>query len=101
MNRYQPGLKQGLIFYALANTTVTDVGLISRIEPPHFLLAAWLVLNQRLSRHAMDAGLVSPSGAVVMIDMRDGGGMNALGKDEWATVAAPPSYVLSTLVVRA
>ena len=49
----------------------------------------------------MDAGLVSPSGAVVMIDMRDGGGMNALGKDEWVTVAAPPSYVLSTLVVRA
>jgi len=32
-------LTPGLFFYALAHTSVTNVVLVSRIEPPLFLLA--------------------------------------------------------------
>ncbi len=93
-------LTPGLFFYALAHTSVTNVVLVSRIEPPLFLLAAWLVLNERVCRRTMAAGLIGLAGAVVMIGMRDGGELRALGTGEWATVAATLSYVASTLVTR-
>ena len=93
-------LTPGLFFFALAHTSVTNVVLISRIEPPLFLLAAWLILNERACRRTMSAGLIALAGAVVIIGMRDGGGITALGKGEWATVAATLSYVASTLVTR-
>ena len=48
-------LTPGLFFYAIANTSVTNVVLISRIEPPLFLLASWLILHERFSRRAMSA----------------------------------------------
>lgn len=93
-------LTPGLFFYALANTTVTNVVLISRIEPPLFLLAAWLVFNEHVSRRAMTAGLVALAGAIVMIGMGEDGGLAGLGTGEWAAVAATLSYIASTLVAR-
>lgn len=93
-------LTPGLFFYALAHTSVTNVVLVSRIEPPLFLLATWLVLNERVCRRTMTAGLLALTGAVVMIGLRDAGGAYALGTGEWATVAATLSYLASTLVTR-
>jgi len=90
----------GLFFYALANTTVTSIVLITRIEPPLFLLAAWLILGESFSRRAMIAGLVALTGAVVMIGMREGGAMGAIGIGEWAAVGATLSYITSTLITR-
>jgi drug/metabolite transporter (DMT)-like permease len=93
-------LTPGLFFYALANTSVTNIVLITRIEPPLFLLAAWLLLGESFSRRALGAGMVALCGAVVMISLRDGGGVGALGRGEWAAVAATVSYIASTLVTR-
>lgn len=93
-------LTPGLFFYALAHTSVTNVVLISRIEPPLFLLAAWFFLNDRFSPRAMVAGLVALTGAVVMIALNEGGGLAALGTGEWAAIAATLSYIASTLVAR-
>lgn len=93
-------LTPGLFFFALANTTVTNVVLISRIEPPLFLLAAWLLLNERFSTRAMTAGLVALSGAIIMIGMGQKGGLTSLGIGEWAAVAATLSYIASTIVAR-
>lgn len=93
-------LTPGLFFFALANTTVTNVVLISRIEPPLFLLAAWVLLNERFSPRTMIAGLVALTGAVVMISMNESGGMMGLGIGEWAAAAATLSYIASTLVTR-
>jgi len=90
----------GLFFYALANTTVTSIVLITRIEPPLFLLAAWLILGESFSRRAMIAGLVALTGAVVMIGMREGGALGAIGIGEWAAVGATLSYITSTLITR-
>ncbi|MEM9128375.1 MAG: DMT family transporter [Pseudomonadota bacterium] len=93
-------LTPGLFFYALAYTSVTNVVLISRIEPPLFLLATWLFLNERFSRRAMTAGVVALSGALVVIGLRDGNAMFELGRGEWAAIGATLSYIASTLVSR-
>lgn len=94
-------LTPGLFFYALANTTVTNVVLITRIEPPLFLLAALFILNERFRAHAMLASLVALTGAVVIIGWHEGGSLLALGQGEWAAIAATVSYVASTIVTRA
>ncbi|MEO3416233.1 DMT family transporter [Roseovarius sp. CAU 1744] len=97
---FSSAVTPGLFFYALAHTSVTNIVLVTRVEPPLFLLATWLILNERFSSRAMCAGLVALSGAVVMIGMREGAGLDALGKGEWATLAATLSYITSALITR-
>ncbi|QFT94549.1 EamA-like transporter family protein [Roseovarius sp. THAF9] len=93
-------LTPGLFFFALSQTSVTNVVLVSRIEPPLFLLAAWLILNERFSARAMIAGLVALCGALVIIGMGDGRAIHDFGTGEWAAIAATLSYIASTLVAR-
>ena len=93
-------LTPGLFFYALEHTTVTNVVLIGRIEPPLFLLATWLFLNERLNPWAMMAGLVALVGAVLMIGMRGNGALFQFGTGELATIAATLSFIASTIVTR-
>lgn len=94
-------LTPGLFFFALAHTSVTNVVLITRIEPPLFLLAALFILNERFRVRAMMASVMALTGAVVIIGWSEGGSMAGLGKGEWAAVAATVSYVASTIVTRA
>lgn len=90
-----------LFFYALEHTTVTNVVLVGRIEPPLFLLATWFFLRERLNPWAMLAGLIALAGAVVIIGTGGQSGGLSLGKGEWATVAATLSFIASTIVTRA
>ena len=94
-------LTPGLFFYALEQTTVTNVVLVGRIEPPLFLLAAWLFLGEKLDPWAMAAGLIALVGAVVMIAMKGGGATFRFGPGEIATVGATLSFIASTIVTRA
>lgn len=94
-------LTPGLFFYALEQTTVMNVVLVGRIEPPLFLLAAWLFLGERLDPWAMAAGLIALIGAVVMIAMKGGGATFRFGPGEIATVGATLSFIASTIVTRA
>lgn len=90
----------GLFFYALEHTTVTNVVLIGRIEPPLFLLATWIFLNEELNPWAMLAGLIALFGAVVMIGMKGNGALFRFGAGELATIAATLSFIASTIVTR-
>lgn len=90
----------GLFFYALETTTVTNVVLVGRIEPPLFLLATWIFLNERLNPWALAAGLIALCGALLMISMRDTGAIWQFGTGEMATVAATLSFIASTIVTR-
>ncbi|MFD1157084.1 DMT family transporter [Roseovarius aestuarii] len=92
-------LTPGLFFYALEHTTVTNIVLVGRIEPPLFLLATWFFLRERLNPWAMLAGLVALVGAIVIIGADSG--MVSFGKGELATVAATLSFIASTIVTRA
>lgn len=92
-------LTPGLFFYALERTTVTNVVLVGRIEPPIFLLAAWLFLREEFEPWAFVAGLVALCGAVLMLWMNGGGGFD-IGKGEIGALLATFSYIASTLVAR-
>jgi uncharacterized membrane protein len=92
-------LTPGLFFYALEKTTVTNVVLAGRIEPPLFLLATWLFLREEFEPWAFVAGLVALGGAVVMLWMNGGGGIE-IGKGEIGAFLATLSYIASTLVAR-
>ncbi|WP_306113348.1 MULTISPECIES: DMT family transporter [unclassified Roseovarius] len=93
-------LTPGLFFYALEHTTVTNIVLVGRIEPPLFLLATWFFLRERLNPWAMLAGLTALTGAIVVIGTGSNAGMLTLGKGEVATVAATLSFIASTIVTR-
>ncbi|VAW02762.1 FIG01027508: hypothetical protein, partial [hydrothermal vent metagenome] len=93
-------LTPGLFFYALENTTVTNVVMFGRIEPPLFLLATWLFLKEDLNPWAMLAGLIALVGAIIIIGMRGENALYKFGKGEMATIAATVSFIASTLVAR-
>ncbi len=92
-------LTPALFFIALDYTTVTNVVLIGRIEPPLFLLATFFFLKEQLDPWAMAAGVVALLGAVVMVLMNGEAGFS-FGKGELAAAAATISFIASTLVSR-
>ncbi len=94
-------LTPGLFFYALEHTTVTNMVLVGRIEPPLFLLATWFFLRERLNPWALLAGLIALAGAMIIIGSGTPGGGFTFGKGELATIAATLSFIASTLVTRA
>lgn len=94
-------LTPGAFFYALEQTSVTNVVLVGRIEPPLFLLATVVFLSERFDRWSFAAGLVALAGAVLMILMRDGMAGFIFGKGEIAALVATLSYIASTILARA
>lgn len=91
----------GLFFFALEFTSVTNVVLIGRIDPPLFLLAAALFLREELDYWALAGGIIALCGAVLIITLRSDGMAFTLGKGEIAAVFATLSYIASTIVARA
>ncbi|MEM8776951.1 MAG: DMT family transporter [Pseudomonadota bacterium] len=88
-----------LFFVALDETTVTNVVLVGRIEPPLFLLASALLLKEKLDPWALVAGIVALGGAIVMFLMNSDEGFT-MGTGEIATVFATISFIASTLITR-
>ncbi|MDX1786001.1 MAG: DMT family transporter, partial [Roseovarius sp.] len=93
-------LTPALFFVALDYTTVTNVVLIGRIEPPLFLLATYFILGEKLDPWAFAAGLIALVGAVIIIAFKGDGAAFMFGKGEIATIAATISFIASTLVAR-
>ncbi|MEL7012382.1 MAG: DMT family transporter [Pseudomonadota bacterium] len=98
-------LTPALFFVALAHTSVSNVALISRIEPPLFLLGALFLLGERFEPRALIAALIAVTGALLIISAQHPGkiqdGWAGFGLGETAALAATLSYVASTLVSRA
>ncbi|MEM7732737.1 MAG: DMT family transporter [Pseudomonadota bacterium] len=94
-------LTPALFFFALSETSVSNVALISRIEPPLFLMGALLVLGERFDTRTMIAALMALTGAIWIIAAQDRGSWAGFGLGEAAAVAGTLSYVASTLVARA
>lgn len=89
-----------LFFIALDYTTVTNVVLIGRIEPPLFLLATFFILGEKLDPWAFAAGIIALCGAVLMIALGGEDASFSFGKGEVATVFATLSFIASTIVSR-
>lgn len=97
---FSSALTPGLFFYALEHTTVTNVVLMGRIEPPLFLIAAWAILREEFEPWSFVAGLVALAGAIVMILLNNGDNSFTLGKGEIGALLATLSYIASTLIAR-
>ena len=93
-------LTPGLFFFALEHTTVTNVVLIGRIDPPLFLLAAAFFLREELDPWAFAGGIIALVGAVVIISLKGHGANFSIGKGEIAAALATLSFIASTLVTR-
>ncbi|SHL20395.1 Permease of the drug/metabolite transporter (DMT) superfamily [Roseovarius marisflavi] len=93
-------LTPGLFFYALEHTSVTNVVLMGRIEPPLFLLATYFLLREEFEPWSFAAGLVALCGAALMIALKSGDNSFVLGKGEIGALLATLSYIASTLVAR-
>lgn len=93
-------LTPGLFFFALEYTTVTNVVLIGRIDPPLFLLASVFFLREQLDPWALAGGLIALVGAVVMIALKGDDVSFSFGKGEIAAFLATLSFIASTLVTR-
>ena len=88
-----------LFFVALDYTTVTNVVLIGRIEPPLFLLATYFFLKEQFDPWAFAAGLIALGGAVLMIALNSETAFH-FGHGEIAAAVATLSFIASTLVTR-
>ncbi len=90
----------GLFFFALEFTTVTNVVLIGRIDPPLFLLAAVFFLREKMDLWAFAGGIIALIGAVVIFIFKGDDTSLSLGKGEIAAALATLSFIASTLVTR-
>ncbi|MEO1140025.1 MAG: DMT family transporter [Pseudomonadota bacterium] len=92
-------LTPGLFFFALEHTSVTNLVLVGRVEPPLFVLATWVFLHEKLNGWAFAAGLIALFGALVILRLGNGAALH-MGIGELATLAATLSYTVSSLVAR-
>ena len=94
-------ISPGLFFFALEFTTVTNVVLIGRIDPPLFIIAAWFFLKEDFDGWAFTGGMISLIGAVLILVLKGDGTSFSLGKGELAALFATLAFIGSTLVTRA
>ncbi|MDJ0947360.1 MAG: DMT family transporter [Alphaproteobacteria bacterium] len=91
-------LAPALLFLAIENTTVTNVVLVGRIEPPLLLVLSVLVLAERPDGWTWAGGAISLAGVGVIfyLQARETGVM--LGKGELLAAAAAATLACSTVV---
>ncbi len=90
----------GLFILALEQSSVTNIALISRIEPPIFLLAAGFLFKERMDPRVLLSGVIALIGAVWILALRQPGALGRIGVGDGAAVLATLSYVASALVAR-
>ena len=92
-------LTPSLFFFALEFSTVTNVVLIGRIEPPMMLILSCLALKSAFDRWAFAGALIALVGAVIIITLRseNGVGIN-FGKGEYAALGGIFSFMASNLL---
>ena len=98
-------LAPALIFQALSTTMVTNVVLVSRIEPPLILgLSVWL-LHDRLNRWEIIGTFVSLMGVVLTVSLQSSGqgapGLMGLGKGELLTLVGVSAGAIATVLSKA
>ena len=94
-------LTPSLFFFALEFSTVTNVVLIGRIEPPMMLILSCLVLKVAFDRWAFAGTLIALSGAVIVITMRSGDAAGfEFGRGEYAALGGIFSFMASNLLTK-
>lgn len=94
-------LTPGLFFFALENTTVTNVVIVGRLDPPLFLLLATVALKEKLDRWAFLSSLIILLGAIIILVLKEDRAALEIGLGELAAVSATLSFTVSTIITRA
>lgn len=93
-------LAPALFYLGLENTTVSNVVLVGRIEPPLMLLFAVLFFGKRSDRWTAIGAVVALIGVMTIFGLRAREMGLTFGKGEWQTVAAAAALAGSTVLSR-
>ena len=91
-------LGPALLFLALEKTTVTNVLLMGRIEPPLLLLFTAVLFKEHVDRWAVGGTLITIIGAIVIFALQYVGNPMALGLGELQAALAAIAMVVATLL---
>ena len=89
-----------LFFFALEFSSVTNVVLIGRLEPPLMLLLSVVILKVAFDRWAFIAAVIALIGAIIIITQRGEGGSFEFGKGEFAALFGILSFVASNILTK-
>ena len=87
-----------LVFLALEKTDVTNVVLFGRVEPPLYMLLAYVFLREGSSRWDVAAAAITTSGVVLMLFLQQGEGLPMIGEGELLALAAAVVYAGSSVL---
>lgn len=93
-------LAPSLFFIALENTLVTNVVLISQIEPPLLLFLAWLFLRDPVRPLSFFGSTVCLIGVALIVYLQMNPGQVVIGKGELYAALAACTYAISTVIGR-
>ena len=89
-----------LFFVALDTTMVTNVVLISQIEPPLVLAFSWLILGERLGRWSALGAALCFLGVTLSVLLQSTGGVFMIGKGELFVALAAAINAVSTITAK-
>jgi len=89
-----------LFFSALDITMVTNVVLISQIEPPLLLVLAWLMFGERLGLWSILGAVLCVAGVALSVLLQPAAGSFMLGKGELFAALAAGFNAVSTILAR-
>lgn len=92
----------GLIFTALGETSVTNVVLLGRIEPPLLLVLGVFLLGERAGAWSIIGSVVALAGVTLTLLLQPmSGGMLMLGRGEWFALIGAACLAAGTVVSKA
>ena len=91
-------LSPSLFFFAIENTSVTNVVLVGRIEPPLIIFLSVVLFKEALDRWALAGAMVALAGAIMFLAFSESAAGFVFGKGEFCALGAAVAFVLSTLL---
>lgn len=89
-----------LFFVALDTTMVTNVVIISQIEPPLVLALSWLILGERLGRWSALGASICFLGVALSVLLQPTAGVFMIGKGELFVALAAAINAISTIMAK-
>ena len=89
-----------LFFVALDTTMVTNVVIISQIEPPLVLALSWFILGDRLSRWSALGASICFLGVALSVLLQPTAGVFMIGKGELFVALAAAINAVSTIMAK-
>jgi drug/metabolite transporter (DMT)-like permease len=94
------GVAPWLFFLAIENTMVTNIVLVSQLEPPLLLFLAWLVFRDRCGVWSILGSLLCLTGVALTIVLQPKGSDVMIGRGELFAALAAVTYAFSTIIAR-